>query len=113
MPAGQRREFSGSVKRAAWSRCKGRCEHCGKVIWPGDRVYDHIVTCFMSGGGVLENCQVLCRSCDNIKTRGDIKTIAKSKRTIVRHQRHLERMAAKGRETSEARRPRRSAWRVR
>jgi hypothetical protein len=44
--------------------------------------------------------------CDKIKTRGDHKTIAKSKKTQRRHQEHLARMALKGRGVSEAR-PRR------
>ena len=101
-----RQEFSGKVKKTAWERCAGRCEKCNKVLWGGDRIFDHIWPCFLSGQGSLENCQVLCRTCDAVKTRGDHKTIAKSKKTQRRHQAHLARMALKGRGVSEAR-PRR------
>ena len=75
--------------------------------------YDHIKACYFGGRGTLDNCQLICIDCDTVKTRGDQKTIAKSKRLVLREQRHRERMALKGRGVSKAPRPRRWAWRVR
>ena len=93
-----RREFSAVTKRAAWERCRCRCEgmlpdelppfgsigsvRCGAPIDHGNFHYDHIDPDWYSKDNELENCQVLCRPCHIAKTRTDIKHIAKSKRII-------------------------------
>ena len=113
MPARRREEFSQKIRREARKRSGGRCERCGKVLWPGDgRVFDHIVACYFGGKGTLENCQLICVDCDKPKTRNDQKTIAKSKRLVQRHQKHLERMRLKGQVHAQARHqnPRRAVW---
>lgn len=80
-----RREFPPKVKDAAWERCGGpdapRCEDCSLPI-VGTPVYDHRLPDNLNGEPTLENCQVLCRMCDRLKTAGDQKQIAK-----MRHQR--------------------------
>ena len=96
MPARRREEFSQKIRREARKRSGGRCERCGKVLWPGDgRVFDHIVACYWGGRGTLENCQLICRECDRAKTARDQRQIARGKRLQIRHQKHLQRMALK------------------
>lgn len=78
-------EFPVSVRKAAWARCGGRCEECGKPLQPGQYRYDHTVPARRGGPSTLENCKVLCRdgpdSCDARKTHSeDIPGIAAIKR---------------------------------
>lgn len=74
-PTYVREEFPVAVKRAAWARCKGFCENCGKLLEPGRYRYDHTVPTRLGGPPTLENCKVLCRdgrtSCDSIKTHSE------------------------------------------
>jgi hypothetical protein len=88
----EREEFPLAVRRAAWARCGGRCEGCGKPldirIENGGRVkftYDHTVPFRRSRDSSLANCKVICAdgpdSCDAIKTyREDLPGIAAIKR---------------------------------
>ena len=78
----ERRGFSAKTKLAAWQRCGGRCEipSCGVKLHPSRFIYDHRNPDYFGGEPTLENCQVICRECDKIKTGGDMTTIAKSKR---------------------------------
>ncbi len=83
--ARQRVEFSASVRKAAWARCGGRCEQCGKELKPGGFTYDHTLPWRRGGESTIENCKVLCNdgpeSCDKIKTfREDLPGIAAIKR---------------------------------
>jgi 5-methylcytosine-specific restriction enzyme A len=81
-----RREFPAEVKRAAYARAAGRCETCTAPLRPGKYTYDHTIPDWMGGEPVLDNCQVLCSSCDHRKTyRRDIPEIAKGKRIHDRH----------------------------
>lgn len=78
-------EFPTSVRKAAWARCGGRCEGCGKELKPGGYTYDHTTPARRGGASTLENCRVLCNdgpeSCDHIKTYGeDLPGIAAIKR---------------------------------
>lgn len=79
-----RREFPASVRKAAWARCDGRCEDCGREITgrPGDRPeYDHDIPDALGGKPDLENCRVRCKACHGAKTRTeDMPRIAKAKR---------------------------------
>lgn len=84
-PTYEREEFPAAVKRAAWARCQGRCEGCGKVLTPGRYRYDHTLPTRLGGPPTLENCKVLCRdgaeSCDHRKTHSeDLPGIAARKR---------------------------------
>ena len=80
-----REEFTDAVRRAAWERCGGRCEGCGKSLDGIRYTYDHIVPFRRSRDSSLANCQVLCNdgrdSCDHRKTYGeDLPGIAANKR---------------------------------
>ena len=88
-----RREFSAKTKAAAWERANGMCE--GLIVtersWPtpvrcnapvdiGCFHYDHIDPVWISGSNSLTNCMVLCVPCHKLKTKTDVKNIAKVKR---------------------------------
>lgn len=66
-----RREFSKSVKWAAYNRCliggKPHCERCGLRIL-GVAEYDHDTPDGLGGEPSLENCKVLCGKCHRHKT---------------------------------------------
>lgn len=83
-----RLEFSTKTKREALTRCKGFCEGkgCGVSLWQKFRIFDHIIPCAFGGDNSLDNCQVLCTTCDDEKTdKKDIPTIAKAKRVSDKH----------------------------
>jgi 5-methylcytosine-specific restriction endonuclease McrA len=78
-------EFPTSVRKAAWARCGGRCEQCGKPLVKGGYTYDHTLPARRGGASDLANCKVLCNdgpeSCDKIKTfTEDLPGIAAVKR---------------------------------
>lgn len=78
-----RREFSKQTKRDAFVRAKGFCQtpQCGCKLMRGNIFYDHIIPDGLGGEPTLENCQVLCKSCHNLKTaKTDVPRIAKAKR---------------------------------
>lgn len=76
------RTFPRSVKRAAYKRSGGRCEHpdC-RTLFPkggGGVEYDHIIPWWISHNSSLSNCEVLCVRCHKLKTGSkDAPTIAK------------------------------------
>lgn len=73
-PRGHRRsEFSAKVKGAALKRCikleVPRCENCDIPLNARTGIhFDHIVPDGLGGQSTLENCQVLCFTCHDIKT---------------------------------------------
>jgi hypothetical protein len=78
-------EFPTSVRKAAWARCGGRCEQCGKLLIGRRFTYDHTLPARRGGASDLANCRVLCNdgpeSCDQIKTYAeDLPGIAAVKR---------------------------------
>lgn len=75
-----RREFSAKVKVAAFERCEGRCEKCTTRLMPGKIIYDHRLPDALGGEPTLENCQVVCKTCDAPKTARDQGDIARAKR---------------------------------
>src|SRR6266700_3820644 len=77
----KREEFKDKTKEAAWERCGGHCEKCGRLLLTGDIHYDHDIPCECGGDASLDNCRVLCRSCHGTKTsKQDIPAIAKGRR---------------------------------
>jgi hypothetical protein len=81
------RQFSKEVERTAFFRAKGRCEGCDTRLAAGAICYDHMVPWAMSCDSSLINCQVLCKTCHDIKTaRQDVPNIAKAKRQSDFHQ---------------------------
>jgi 5-methylcytosine-specific restriction protein A len=78
-----RTEFKATIKLGAFQRAKGCCEQCksGVKLLTGDIFYDHRIPDAMGGEATLDNCQVLCRSHHDAKTRkADVPAIAKVKR---------------------------------
>lgn len=66
------RQFSRSVKRAAYARSNGRCENpsCGVSLpagWGGIE-YHHINPWTLSHDSSLDNCRVLCVPCHKEST---------------------------------------------
>lgn len=77
-----RSEFRVAVRRAAWARCGGRCEGCGRSLDGVKFHYDHVIADGLGGQPVLSNCMVLCfEPCHRTKTaKNDVPKIAKVKR---------------------------------
>jgi hypothetical protein len=77
-----RREFSASVRKAAWSRCDGRCEGCGVEFTAANPPeYDHGVEDYLGGEPTPENCIVLGRKCCHApKTANRAPVLAKVRR---------------------------------
>jgi 5-methylcytosine-specific restriction endonuclease McrA len=89
-----RQEFTTKTRREALERSGGFCEgtkadgtRCNANLWQKRRIFDHIIPCALGGTNDLSNAQVLCTTCDDIKTdKKDIPTIAKAKRISDKHQ---------------------------
>lgn len=90
-----RREFTDKQQLAMWTRCKGRCEICGRKIVGALRPrYDHIVPDAVADKSkplTIDDGQCLCHECHDRKTfvqsagpasRGDVSEIAKTERLI-------------------------------
>ena len=75
-----RAEFSKKTKAEAFLRDGGCCVECGAKLHSETTEYDHIKPCALGGDNSLDNCQCLCCDCHKGKTKGDVKTIAKTKR---------------------------------
>lgn len=79
-------EFTRKIKAQGFERSKRidgkpRCDGCQCELVPGQITYDHIKTVEEGGEGTLANCQVLCRTCDRVKTYSeDIPRIRKGDR---------------------------------
>ncbi len=81
-----RANFTRTVKLAAWERSGGRCEDCGRKIFPGDGPeYDHTIADEHGGDNSLGNCQVLCVWCHKPKTRADMKVTVRGRKARARH----------------------------
>ena len=65
-----RTEFPAKIRKAAWTRSGGRCEHpdCGAKLMVGRFQFDHIVPDGLGGEPTLENCAVLCSFHHDAKT---------------------------------------------
>jgi hypothetical protein len=79
------RQFTKATKRDAWKRCGGSCEKCTAPVAAGGFIYDHIIPWELTRDSSLDNCQVLCRTCDRLKTPLDQSAIADAKRTSDFH----------------------------
>ena len=60
--------FAPQVKMAAWQRSGGQCTRCRVTLTPGVNVaYDHIHPWSLGGRNTVENCAVLCTTCNSRK----------------------------------------------
>lgn len=82
-----RAEFSPATKRAAADRAAGHCEmiwngeRCNAPLRRGEHIYDHRGPDYFTKDNSLDNCQVICRSCDKLKYSGiDRPAIDRAKR---------------------------------
>ena len=62
------RTFSDKMKREAYERQKGICPKCGKHFAFDEMQGDHIVPWSKGGYTTAENCQMLCRRDNGIKS---------------------------------------------
>jgi 5-methylcytosine-specific restriction protein A len=87
-----RQEFSKPTRRLALERSEGRCEgvgilyglkaglRCNAPLNRG-KTFDHVTADGLGGEPTLENCLVICPTCNAVKThKGDTPRIAKMKR---------------------------------
>lgn len=80
-----RAEFSKATKLAAWERCNGHCESCGKKILTRAE-YDHIIEDTLTHDNSLANCACLCQRCHAKKTAASRPAIDKTRRIIETRQ---------------------------
>jgi 5-methylcytosine-specific restriction protein A len=80
-----RREFPRKVKALAFQRSGGRCEKCTARLMPSRIIYDHIIPDAIGGEPTLENCQVVCTTCDRPKTAADAGNLARALRREAAH----------------------------
>ena len=79
-------EFTRAVKLFAWDRANGKCEECGRKLFPGDRKeYDHRIPDALRKDNSADNCQLLCGPCHRAKTTKDAGQIAKANRVRAKH----------------------------
>ncbi len=62
------RAFDASMKREAYQRQKGICSHCGEHFAIDQMEGDHITPWCEGGKTVAENCQMLCKRCNRLKS---------------------------------------------
>lgn len=62
------RSFSEKMKREAYERQKGICAKCKKHFEIEEMEADHIKPWHEGGKTVAENCQMLCKQCNRIKS---------------------------------------------
>lgn len=75
-----RAEFSRKTRAQGFERAQGHCEDCGAKLFPGNVEYDHVIPASEGGGNDLGNLQCLCRACHGVKTKQDVKDIARIRR---------------------------------
>ncbi len=62
------RAFDAKTKRAKYEEQKGHCAMCGKYFNIEDMEADHIDPWHDGGKTVIDNCQMLCKHCNRIKS---------------------------------------------
>ena len=61
------RTFDKKQKREAYERQKGICAHCGEHFELDEMEGDHIIPWAKGGVTTADNCQMLCKKCNNKK----------------------------------------------
>ena len=62
------RAFTDKMKREAYERQNGVCVKCGQRFDFGQMAGDHIIPWSKGGKTTAENCQMLCRRCNSVKS---------------------------------------------
>lgn len=64
----KRKTYSKDERKIVYNRSNGRCELCGQWLLFEDMTLDHIVPLSMGGEDSIENLQVTCYICNQIKS---------------------------------------------
>ena len=62
------RQFTMQMKREAYEKQRGICSHCKEHFELEEMEADHITPWSLGGKTVSNNCQMLCRNCNRIKS---------------------------------------------
>jgi hypothetical protein len=62
------RAFTDKMKREAYERQQGICTHCSLHFELSEMEADHITPWHAGGKTNTENCQMLCRNCNRVKS---------------------------------------------
>lgn len=82
-----RRRISAADKRMLWDRQCGTCNcGCGGELVPGQVDVEHQIPLALGGPDTLENMSLWLRSCHRLKTKADVRRIAKAKRQQKHHE---------------------------
>ena len=63
------RAFTETQKRTQYEKQKGICAHCGKHFDFNEMEGDHITAWSKGGHTLAENLQMLCKTCNRIKSK--------------------------------------------
>jgi 5-methylcytosine-specific restriction endonuclease McrA len=62
------RAFTDKMKREAYERQQGICTHCRGHFDLSEMEADHITPWHSGGKTISENCQMLCKNCNRVKS---------------------------------------------
>lgn len=62
------RLFSDRMKREAYERQNGICVKCNEYFEIEEMEGDHIIPWSQGGRTIAENCQMLCKNCNRVKS---------------------------------------------
>ncbi|MEQ1809150.1 MAG: HNH endonuclease signature motif containing protein [Terricaulis sp.] len=79
-----RRRPSSKLKRMILEAQHGQCLACGATL--GDVEFDHVIPLGLGGDNAPDNWAAVCPPCHAVKTRFDLKRIAKAKRQRRYHE---------------------------
>ena len=60
--------FSEKMKREVYEKQNGVCKKCGGHFEINEMEADHITPWCEGGKTIVENCQMLCRGCNRLKS---------------------------------------------
>lgn len=85
-----RRKFTEQEKRIVYERYNGRCVICGKPVSFKRMTIDHKVPLSAGGTNQIENLQLACLSCNQMKGRMNMEEFWESVRHVYRRYRWLK-----------------------
>ncbi len=81
----KREPVSKSQKNEVLARQKSKCNRCKKLLDPRATHFDHIKEVYKGGKSIVNNLQVLCANCHNIKTNEDkLKKVEKKRNSTIK-----------------------------
>ena len=80
-----RRHISTTERTRIWERFNKTCQMCFQPTGIRDVDFDHHIPLVIGGDDTEENLRPLCRPCHRLKTKGDVKDIARAKRREAKH----------------------------